>query len=372
MDEIDTSQDLVSWLILVHTPGLSPVLVNKLLTQLDSASNIIGADRSELIEAKLKNKSIDYFRKPDWERIDADLEWLKVPGNHFICCKDVRYPTLLRNIPDPPIALYMSGNADVLSTTQIAIIGTRKSTSGGRRIAAEFAAKLGNLGLTVTGGLAIGIDTAAHNGAISSNNPTIAVLGNGLDIKYPKINTELTEKICEYGVIVSEFPIRTMPIPSNFPRRNRIISGLSVGTLVVEAALKSGSLITARLAMEQGREVFAIPGSIYSPVSKGCHALIKDGAKITTNIEDIVEEIGPLASVALQSEPRVKNIIDLHERLDEQSKLLLDNIGYEAMTIDQLVLETGMVSHTVTVLIVDLELKGMVESLSGGRVARKI
>jgi DNA processing protein len=332
----------------------------------------VRAETCELIDAGINYKTIQSFREPNWEQIKTDIAWLDASGNHFISCMDIRYPILLQKIPDPPIGLFISGNVDVLSQVQIAIIGTKKPTPGGRRIAIEFARQIGNIGFTVTSGLAVGIDTAAHMGAISSNSPTIAVLGNGLDMIYPKANTQLAEKICENGAIVSEFPVGTKPLPSHFPRRNRIISGLLVGTVVVEAALQSGSLITARLEMEQGREVFAIPGSIFNLVSRGCHTLISDVAKLTTNIEDILDEIGPLVSVAQQCKSDFKKQSRLNEILDEQSKLLLDNIGFDSITVDQLVCETGFALHTVTILLFDLELNGMVESLPGGRFARRM
>jgi DNA processing protein len=372
MDDIDASQELVSWLILIHATSLSPIKFKKLLLQYGAAHQLVCAETCELFDAGIKYKTIQSFREPNWEQIEIDIDWLGAADNHFISCMDRRYPTLLQKIPDPPIGLFVSGNIDVLSAIQIAIIGTRKPTPGGRRTAIGFAREIGNLGITVTSGLAVGIDTAAHMGALSSNSPTIAVLGNGLDMIYPKANSQLADKICESGAIVSEFPVGTKPLPSHFPRRNRIISGLSVGTVVVEAALQSGSLITARLAMEQGREVFAIPGSIFNPVSRGCHTLISDGAKLTTNIEDILDEIGPLISAAQKCKSEFTKQSRLHVRLDEQSKLLLDNIGYDSITVDQLVCETGFALHTVTILLFDLELNGLVESLPGGRFARKM
>jgi DNA processing protein len=372
MDDVDSSQELVSWLILIRTTSLSPIKIRKLILHYGTAHRLVRAETCELIDAGINYKTIQSFREPNWEQIKTDIAWLDASGNHFISCMDIRYPILLQKIPDPPIGLFISGNVDVLSQVQIAIIGTKKPTPGGRRIAIEFARQIGNIGFTVTSGLAVGIDTAAHMGAISSNSPTIAVLGNGLDMIYPKANTQLAEKICENGAIVSEFPVGTKPLPSHFPRRNRIISGLLVGTVVVEAALQSGSLITARLEMEQGREVFAIPGSIFNLVSRGCHTLISDVAKLTTNIEDILDEIGPLVSVAQQCKSDFKKQSRLNEILDEQSKLLLDNIGFDSITVDQLVCETGFALHTVTILLFDLELNGMVESLPGGRFARRM
>ena len=371
MEETVTSQDLVSWLVLIRSPGLSPITIKKLLYEFGSPNQLVNADRDLLVEKGLKPQSITYFQHPDWKKIESDLVWLDKSGNHFISCIDKHYPQLLRNIPDPPTGLFVSGDVEIMNQPQIAIIGTRKPTPGGKRVAIEFAYRLGNCGITVTSGLAVGIDTAAHQGALASDRPTIAVLANGLDMVYPRSNRELAEKICEEGALISEFPVFTNPIPANFPRRNRIISGLAVGTLVVEAAIKSGSLITARLAMEQGREVFAVPGSIFNPVSCGCHALISDGAKLTSNIEDIFEEIGPLCSVVKDSKSGRMIPEKVNEVLDEGHKLLLDNIGYEPVTIDQLVTETGISVHSATVLLLDLEIFGLLDSLPGGRVARK-
>jgi DNA processing protein len=225
--------------------------------------------------------------------------------------------------------------------------------------------------LTVTSGLAIGIDTAAHKGALSVSHATVAVLGCGADIIYPRCNRDLFFEIINNGAIVTEFPTMTPPRSLNFPRRNRIISGLSVGTLVVEAALKSGSLITARLAMEQGREVFAIPGSIQNPAVLGCHALIKQGAKLTTGIEDILEEIQALSAVIHHSAGVPTHERDFKERLDEKSKVLLDNIGYNPVTIDHLVEETGFKAEEVSVLLLNMELQELVDALPGGRFSRK-
>jgi DNA processing protein len=370
MEESDTSRDLVSWLILMRSPGLFPVTINKLLFHFGTPTQLVKADSGALGEAGLKLKTIDYFRRPDWKKIETDLAWLSKPGNTFVSFMDNQFPLLLRNIPDPPIGLFVCGSPDVLSRTQIAVIGTRKPTPGGKRIATEFARLLGNYGLTITSGLAVGIDTAAHEGALLSDNPTIAVLANGLDMVYPRSNRQLAEKICQHGAIVSEFPINTKPIPRHFPRRNRIISGLSVGTLVVEAATRSGSLITAGLASEQGREVFAVPGSICNPVTAGCHALISNGAKLTTNIGHILEEIGPLCALVQECEPGLEKPESSNERLDEAHKLLLDNIGYEPVTIDQLVEVTGIPVQVVGVLLLDLELNGLIDAIAGGRFSK--
>jgi DNA processing protein len=371
MDETCTSGSLIDWLKLLRAPLLSPRLCKRLLDIYTLPGSVISLDDYQLRQAGVSMEAIKSFRHPDWKSIERDIAWIDRSGNHFISCKDNNFPELLKFIDDTPLGLFVSGNIDVLNRTQIAIVGTRKPTRGGRRIAYDLARALSHTGLAVTSGLATGIDTAAHKGALSLSNPTIAVLGCGADIFYPRSNRDLSAEITEQGAVVSEFPTMTPPRSLNFPRRNRIISGLSVGTVVVEAALKSGSLITARLAMEQGREVFAVPGSIQNPAVLGCHALIKQGAKLTTGIEDILEEIGSLCAV---TDPLIRvpsTSKQFTERLDEKSKVLLDNIGYGAVTVDELVEETGVGVKEICVLLLDLELKDLVDSLPGGRFTRK-
>jgi DNA processing protein len=319
----------------------------------------------------LKQETINAVCRPDRRAIEADLEWLEAGGNHFISCQDPGYPALLNQIPDPPAGLFVHGMPDVIITTQVAIVGSRNPTPGGRRNAQEFARNLGLLGITVTSGLAAGIDSASHYGALDAGALTIAVMGNGLDTVYPAANRLLADRISERGALISEFPPGTKPLPANFPRRNRIISGLSVGTLIVEAAISSGSLITARLAMEQGREVFAVPGSIHNPVAKGCHALIRDGAKLTERIEDILEEIGQLYTLVKQAGDNAVTTAGCNQPLDGQSKVLLDQIGYEPVTIDRLIEETHIPADAAMVALLNLELHELVESLPGGGFVRK-
>ena len=246
---------------------------------------------------------------------------------------------MLRQIHTPPPALFVRDDPAVLMSPQLGIVGSRHPSVDGHRLAGDFSASLAVNGITITSGLAQGIDSYAHQGALKAQSSTIAILGNGLGSVYPACNRKLAEDILERGALVSEFPLDCRPIPSNFPRRNRIISGLSMGVLVVEAALKSGSLITARFANEQGREVFAIPGSIHNPMARGCHALIRDGAKLVEQIQDITEELQPMAALVRKSfvqsvaEPRST------KGLDAKTKLLLDSIGYQAVNIDTLVEE---------------------------------
>ena len=313
--------------------------------------------------------------------VEQDLIWLEQePGHRVLTLKDTGYPSLLAQIHHPPPVLFLKGNEQLLQTVQLAIVGSRNPTPGGADNAREFARNLAATGLTITSGMATGIDGAAHEGALSVNDSfkgkryrrTIAVTATGLDRIYPSRHRDLAHEIAENGLLMSEFPIGTEPLRTNFPRRNRLISGLSLGTLVVEAAVKSGSLITARYAMEQGREVFAIPGSIHSPLSRGCHWLIQQGAKLVETADDIAEELLPLLPLAEES--RIHNdsgtsvpLIDLSD--DEQA--LLNAIGYDPVDLDTLIARTGLEINNLSVLLSQLELHKMVDSLPGGRYCRR-
>jgi DNA processing protein len=371
MDERRSCQTLADWLVLVRTAGLSPVKLQQLLEQFGSPGDILNADKRDLAACGIKPAVLAQIGHSDQKMIEQDLVWLEATDNHFVSYPDPYYPALLKQIPDPPIGLFVRGNLSVMNTIQIAIVGSRQPTPAGRRIAQEFARGLAAYGMTVTSGLASGIDSAAHLGALSVNAATIAVLGSGVDVVYPAANHALAEQICETGALISEFPLRSKPLPVNFPRRNRIISGLATGTLVVEAALKSGSLITARLAMEQSREVFAVPGSIHNPLARGCHALLREGAKLTESIQDILEETGRLASVVTQPDPNTLSENIFHETLDEHGKLLLHNIGYEPVTMDFLIEETAIPANVTAALLLNLELHDLIESLPGGSYVRK-
>lgn len=371
MDETGNPREhLIAWLRLIRASRSSPVRFRQLLDQTAQADGSVDMIRVlQLAQDQLRPAGEGGDDTED--QLDADLVWLEGPEHHLIHWFDPRYPVLLRQIADPPPALFVRGKPGALSATQLAVVGSRKPTAGGRRIAREFACALALNGITVTSGLAIGIDSAAHHGALDANSPTVAVLGNGLDTIYPPVNLYLADRICEHGALVSEWPPGTRPLPAYFPRRNRIISGLSTGVLVVEAALRSGSLITARLAMEQGREVFAVPGSIYSPLSRGCHALIRDGAKLTESIEHIVEELGPLHHVVTHRGQMCDDRQCENTGLDEQDKLLLDNMGHDPVSIDRLVEDTGISANETTARLLALELQNLIESLPGGCFIRK-
>lgn len=359
----------VLWLALYRIDGLGPVGQSKLLDAFPAIKEIFSADLTSLKALGLSDSSITSIREPDWEKIEKDLIWLDMPGHHLVTINDDEYPSLLREISDPPVVLFTHGRLEVLKSIQIGIVGSRNPDTAGRKAANEFARSLVYAGATVTSGLALGIDGCSHQGALDANGQTIAVTGNGLDMIYPARHKALAEKIAENGILVSEFPPGTKPIPANFPRRNRIISGMSTGVLVIQAALRSGSLITARYAMEQGREVFAMPGSIHNPLAKGCHALIKQGAKLVESVNDIVEELGPLATLVINENASEKNQ-QIAETLDANHKLLLDSMAYDPISIDSLIELTGLTTDSVSSMLLILELRGLVVSQAGGVYVR--
>lgn len=363
--------DPAYWFALLRTPVFQRRSLTRLLETFIHPEDIFRAGPRALSGFGLSAKALEYLEHPDWPAVVSDMEWLAKPGNHLITIRDDAYPVLLKEIHDPPPALHLSGDPAVLNHTQISIVGSRRPSPDGRRIARKFARGLANLGITITSGLAMGLDSEAHKGALQAGMKTVAVLGNGLDFIYPAWNRELAASITANGAVISEFPLGSRPLRTNFPLRNRIISGLSVGTIVVEAALKSGSLITARCAMEQGREVFAVPGSIYNTTSHGCHYLIREGAKLIECIDDVLEEIRPLSAL-LTRENRLPEENDKKiKMLDADCKLLLDNIGKRPVTIDILVEETGLPVNSVASALLALEMEGLIDSLPGGEYTRR-
>ena len=369
---------LEGWLTLIHTEQLGPITFQKLLTWFKSPDKILSASTSELENAGAPKSVIDGLLKPNKEAIINDLKWLEHKSHHFISIHDADYPSQLKQISDPPIGLYVNGDLDhvpgLLSEPQLAIVGSRNASSNGKEIATRFASKLVRSGLVITSGLASGIDGCAHRGALQeSTGTTIAVMACGLDRVYPAVHKGLAEKIAKCGLIISEFPIGTMPKPGHFPRRNRIISGLSLGVLVVEASLKSGSLITARLAGEQGREVFAVPGSINNPLSKGCHTLIRSGAKLVESVEDILEELKYLIDLNEDFEKPKDKLIDNgsnKDGLDPMHEKLLNCMGYEPISIDNLIQSSGIEVEAVSSILLILELKGYVSHNGNGVYVR--
>lgn len=360
----------INWLLLVHTPGLGAHAGNRILERFGNVAKFLAASPEQKRECGLKRPALDYLRAPDWGVIAADIQWLDHGANHLIALDDARYPTLLRDIPDPPLALFVRGDPDCLAVPQLAVVGSRNPTPSGSENAFEFARFLVEAGLVITSGLAAGIDGAAHRGALAGGGQTIAVVGTGLDRVYPAEHLELAHAIAAQGALVSEFPLGSRPMPGHFPRRNRLISGLSLGTLVVEATPHSGSLITARLAGEQGRETFAIPGSIHNPQARGCHALIRQGAKLVETASDILEELGPLAHVLTQSTPSTKEEIAPQSVLDPDCLLLLAHLDDTPTSVDILVQRSGLTAEIVSSILLVLELQGYVSSGAGGLYQR--
>ncbi len=295
--------------------------------------------------------------------------WLDDPRHHLISRGSEDYPELLEQIPGPPAELYVNGDPDVLQLPAIAIVGSRNPTRGGLRNAFEFSRHLGSSGFCIVSGLAEGIDTAAHQGALEAGAPTVAFLGHGIDRVYPAANRDLAHEIARHGALVSEFALGTHPQRALFPQRNRLISGMSLGTLVVEAARRSGSLITARLAGEQGREVFALPGSIHNPLSRGCHKLIRQGAKLVETADDIVAELAPLASHVVQTAREAAADSTRRQGESEEYLQLRKCLSHDPMAIDELAANSGLTIDQVSSMLLILELEGEVESLSGGRYA---
>ncbi len=359
-----------AWLRLLRAPGVGPVIYSRLLERFTGPSEVIAAPRATLEAVGLKASAIDWLRQPDEALLGRDLAWVAEPGHHLLNLHDSAYPALLRDIPAPPPLLFVNGDPGLLSQPQLAIVGSRNPTQGGSRNAYEFARFLASCGLLVTSGMATGIDTAAHEGALSAGS-TIAVFGTGADRIYPAANRDLAHRIALQGAIVSELPPGTAPRREQFPRRNRIISGLSLGTLVVEAAARSGSLITARLAAEQGREVFAIPGSIHNPLAKGCHGLLRNGAKLVETAADIIEELDVLlGSMGPPPEPPAAGEpVSAGEPLDQDYRTLLACLGHDPMSQDQLMQCSGFPTDVVSSMLLMLELEGYVESVPGGRYA---
>jgi DNA processing protein len=310
--------------------------------------------------------------KRDAAGIARDLAWLSGPNRMLLTADDPRYPRQLAAISGMPPALFVEGDPEVLSRPQVAIVGSRAATPAGRETAFDFAARLAAAGFAITSGLAAGIDGQAHRGALAARGVTVAVCGTGLDLVYPAAHRRLAADIAASGALVSEFPAGTPPRAENFPRRNRLMSGLARGVLVIEAASRSGSLITARLAGDQGREVMAIPGSIHNPLARGCHRLIKEGAALVETVDDVCAALGvsTLAGAA-RSAAKTGRVAEFPDSaLDSDAEMLLNALGFEPAGLDRLVQRTGLAAHSVISKLQLLELEGRVESLAGGRYSR--
>lgn len=372
-----TSQYLPYWLVANHIPNVGIRTIKKWLAYFTNMEMLFRASAADLSAAGVAEELHSYLLRPNWQVIEQDLKWQEqAPHHHLLCLEDEAYPLLLKEIYDPPLVLYIDGNRDVLNTKQIAIVGARHASTGGMTNAEQFAYTLASAGFTITSGLALGIDGSSHRGALRAKGKTIGVAGTGVNYIYPKVHKKLAEEIIrEQGAIVSELPLSTPPQATNFPKRNRIIAGLAAGVLVVEAAVKSGSLITARLAADQGREVFALPGSIHQPLSRGCHYLIKQGAKLIETSQEIIEELGTLCAIYQdKKDPLVQSAgksMTKHQAtspLSAQYQAALSWIDYAITPMDMILCRSGLGAGDLSTMLITLELEGYIQSVSGGYI----
>ncbi|MFA7388333.1 MAG: DNA-processing protein DprA [Thiohalobacteraceae bacterium] len=358
---------LREWLALLRAPGIGPISFSRLMQAAPGPDQLFAY---ALASSALPEATRAALRAPDEAGIDRDLGWAAEAGNRILSLASPDYPPLLREIPDPPPLLFLQGDPACLRSPQLAMVGSRNPSPGGRDNALEFARHLAAVGLTITSGLALGIDAASHRGALDRNGPTLGVMGTGPDRIYPTRHRALAQEIVAGGgAVLTEFPTGVEPRPENFPRRNRIISGLSLGTLVIEAALRSGSLTTARHAVEQGREVFAIPGSIHNPMARGCHALIRQGAKLVECAQDILEELGGIAA-SRDADAPARTDQPAPDAVSPDHQQLLDRMGFDAISVDQLAGRSGLTAAAVSSMLLILELQGRVKSQAGGRYVR--
>lgn len=350
-----------AWLRLALAPGVGNASLLRLLTAFGSPEAVLSSGRSALAKHLTAAQCEALLGEPDADALAASLAWLEQPGNFLVTLADPDYPASLLEIADPPAVLFGKGRRALLGAPALGVVGSRNATPQGLRDAEAFARTLSDAGLTIVSGLALGIDAAAHQGGLAGAGSSIAVIGTGLDRIYPAKNKALAHRLVENGLILSEFPLGTPPLPHHFPRRNRLISGLARGVLVVEAAPDSGSLITARVAVEQGREVFAIPGSIHSPLSRGCHALIKQGAKLVESAADILDELSWQTALAPSDPANTQS---------SPPDPILDALDGAPTTLDTLAQRTGLTLDALSAKLLTLELEGRVASLPGGRYQR--
>lgn len=371
--------EIQAWLHLLHAPGLGIKKANLLLQTFGDAKTAIN-QKSFPKTCQIPAPAARYLQQANADDIHAELSWLAKAGNHILPLNDPLYPPQLRQIDEPPMLLFVKGQPEVLLLPQLAVVGSRNATQGGLNNTQAFCQDLSQKGFVITSGLAAGIDATAHQAALDANGQTVAVMGTGINQIYPKTNQNLAKAIVQSGAVVSELPFNTPPHANNFPRRNRIIAGLSLGTLVVEAAKKSGTLITARLSMEQNRPVMAIPGSIHNPHSKGCHALIKQGAKLVESAQDIAEEL--TSNVAMlseqireQLEQQPGEILEKTEadpicQLPESQQTILQAMGYDPMTFDDLAAATKMNIAALNSDLMLLELSDWITKSAGSQYQR--
>ena len=369
------------WLMLKMLPGLGDIALYPLLQTLGSPERVFGAAPDELMKiGSCSSSQIQtIIQGPDHavqQAVDQELRNLERSNIELLSCVDPAYPSMLHTIHDPPILLYMTGNMRTFEAPSLAIVGSRRANHLGTRVTEQFSQELASMGFIIVSGLARGIDAAAHRGALAGGGETIAVLGCGIDRTYPPEHASLRESIEANGVILSEFPLQSPPHAYHFPKRNRIISGLSLGVLVTQATAKSGSLITARLAAEQGREVFAVPGSVKDEQSRGPHELIKQGAKLVDQVHDILEELAPRLDEGLknpvQKDPENSEEfpLQLPVQLKEEEVVVYNLLSYEPTMLDDLIVQSGIGAGTLNGLLLSMELKGIIRCLPGSRAVR--
>ncbi len=365
--------DLHAWIAFAQLRCLTLSQKHCLLNAFETLKTVFDLTPKDLnLDLKIqKSKLSNYI---DYYKLDKTLDWLKqVSNHHIIHLRHKHYPTFLNQISAAPLVLYSIGDAELLSSKQIAIVGSRKSTIAGKQIAEQFAGQLAMSGVTITSGMALGIDSAAHKGALNNFGNTIAVLGTGVDHCYPKSNIGLYNQIAEKGLLLSEFELNSPPKKEHFPRRNRIISGLSLGVLVVEAAQRSGSLITANYAVQQNREVFAVPGSIHAQTSSGCLGLIQSGAKLTRSVQDILEEFSELSAQAhnnsADNSPQTSQSITQRSITKGDNKIL-QFITDSPVSFDKLISQSGLTIDQLCSMLLDLEMHGMIEKRPGNQFIR--
>jgi DNA processing protein len=368
------ADEVFAWMALSRAPALTVPILSAAFERLDGIAGLIESSDDARQRAGVPAAARAYLKSAAASPSTVERAWIQDPHHHLVAFTDPRYPASLHALEPRPVVLYVAGTPEVLSEPQLSIVGSRNPTPAGRDTAFDLAESLAARGLAITSGLAEGIDSAAHRGALAAQGVTLAVLGNGIDSVYPRSNHRLSEEIRFRGALISEFPLGTPPRRENFPQRNRIIAGLSLGTLVVEAARRSGSLITARLAGDQNRELFAVPGSIHNPLSRGCHELIRQGAKLTETVGDILSELnfsaffrsGRSASGSLGS------AAELEAGMDKEHKILLDALGFDPADVDMLVVRTGFKAEAVSSMMLILELEGHVQAAPGGRYSRVV
>jgi len=373
------NDELLAWLTLLRAPGLGGAGLRALLQRAGTARAICRDPRSLRASAGLDQTALEWMADPDTARLDADLAWLAQPGHRLLRCDEADFPPQLETIPQPPAALFVAGDPAALLGPQVAIVGARSATAQGLANARDFARTLSHAGLTVTSGMADGIDGAAHAAALEAGGQTVAVVGTGPDLVYPRKHRDLAARIVERGAIVSEFPPGTEARPDHFPRRNRLIAGLALGTLVVEAGLQSGSLITARLAVEAGREVFTLPGSIHNPLAKGCHRLLRDGARLVETAAEVIEALVPAAQaqgaglrarLETAGTPEAPQSSSDDHGQDPDYVSLLAALGDVPTSLDELAERTRLAPAALSSMLLLLELEGVVGPAVNGRWQR--